>query len=169
MASKFRRIVMGGSGLALMGLSALIATRMSGCCGSAPTHGCKFVETMDSSAMDESADMSLTCGFQICEPGVTTCCLVEDPPNLSCIPVGQVCKGQLAACGGDRDCPAGGGLHCCAKISTQQIQCLANCPGAITDDTARVCRSDMECPPDRPLCGQIAVSGRTFFVCVPAG
>src|SRR5664279_3792212 len=114
MASVSRRSV--GERLALIGgglvavlsfAGAAIVTQMSGCCGGAPTHGCKFVETHDAS-MDMSSDMMLPCGTQICEPGVTTCCLeAESEPPLRCVALNEVCMGQSANCSGDKDCPTG--------------------------------------------------------------
>jgi len=160
----------GGSLLVALAFTvAGIVTQMSGCCGGAPTHGCKFVETVDA-MMDMSSDMMLPCGTSICEPGVTTCCLeAETEPPLRCIPLNQVCKGQSANCSGDQDCPVGASQHCCGNLETMSIQCQSVCSGNYTkDNTVRVCRVDMECPAEFPKCGAITIAGQTLFVCLPA-
>jgi hypothetical protein len=171
MASKFERLVVARrlppSFFSMLAVAAAaIATAMSGCCGSSPTHGCKFVHGSDASA-DTSADVNVPCGFQICEPGVTTCCLQQSPPLVSCIPIDQICMGQSASCAGDKDCPSGSGLHCCGIIATAQIQCQADCSGALSDGTIRVCQADGECPPERPTCGQIIVGSQKVYACLP--
>jgi len=147
-----------------------IVTQMSGCCGSAPTHGCKFVETHDA-AIDTSTDMMLPCGLFICEPGVTTCCLEPDTePPIRCIPLNQVCRGPSnASCSGDQDCPVGMEQHCCGVVETMAIRCQAACSGDYNKDgTLRICRLDAECPPNLPRCGSITISGLPLFVCLPA-
>lgn len=176
MASDSRQLI--GGRLALVGgfvltvaafTGAGIVTQMSGCCGAAPTHGCKFVETTDA-AVDSSSDAMLPCGFQICEPGVTTCCLEpQTQPPIRCIPLNQVCMGPTnVSCSGDQDCPVGASLHCCGIVETMVIRCQATCSGDyMTDGTLRVCRLDAECPPDRPRCGAVMISGLTVFVCLP--
>jgi hypothetical protein len=164
-----RLALIGGALVAMISFAgAGIVTQMSGCCGGAPTHGCKFVESADAS-MDQSSDMMLPCGTQICEPGVTTCCLeAESQPPLRCVALNQVCKGQSANCSGDQDCPAGAGLHCCGIVETMKIQCQAVCSGDFNNDgTVRVCRLDAECAPDRPHCGSVTIAGQTLFVCLP--
>jgi hypothetical protein len=148
---------------------AVIVAQMSGCCGGAPTHGCKFIEVSDA-AMDAGADAMLTCGLnEVCIPGQTTCCLeAMSQPPLRCIPLTAVCKGQSASCGSDQDCPAGSGLHCCATVATQKIQCQSQCSGDFRDGgTIRVCRSNSECPAELPLCGTITVGGQTIYACLP--
>jgi hypothetical protein len=164
-----RVALFGGTILVVLAFAgAGIVTQMSGCCGSAPTHGCRFVETIDAH-LDMSSDMMLPCGTQICEPGVTTCCLeAESEPPIRCIPVGQVCNGPSASCSGDQDCPFGSGQHCCGNLETMMVNCQAECSGDYTkDSTLRVCRIDAECPPERPKCSTVSISGQTFFICKP--
>jgi len=163
-----RAALLGGSILVVLAFaSAAVVTQMSGCCGGAPTHGCKFIETADAMLDSSSPDMMLPCGTQICEPGVTTCCLeAESEPPIRCIPLNQVCNGPSASCAGDQDCPFGAGQHCCGNLETFMVRCQAVCSGHYaTDNTLRVCRVSTECPPDLPVCGLISVSGQSFFVC----
>jgi hypothetical protein len=166
-----RLALIGGTLAALLSfVAAGILTQMSGCCGAAPTHGCKFIEIMDAAMDSPPFDGMPPCGLQICEPGVTACCFEpENDVPLRCIPVGGVCKGLMSAsCSGDRDCPAGAGLHCCGMIDTLSIQCQAVCSGNYpVDQTARICRSDAECPPDRPHCQGDTIQMRTIFICEP--
>jgi hypothetical protein len=147
----------------------LIMSQMSGCCGTAPTHGCAFVETVDASAKDSSGDATIGCPFAPCVPGVTTCCVQpQSEPPVSCIPVTQVCPGFSGNCGSDTDCPAGAGQHCCGTTATMQIQCQSDCSGNFDiDGTIRICRTNDECPPDRPTCGSIGLGGHTIYACVP--
>jgi hypothetical protein len=166
-----RLALVGGTILSVLAFGgAAILTQMSGCCGSAPTHGCKFVETHDA-AMDSSSDMMLPCGFDICQPGVTTSCLEpEREPPIHCIALNEVCEGPSnVSCSGDQDCPVGAQLHCCGLIDTMAIQCQATCSGDYTNDhTLRVCRVDAECPPERPKCLSVTIQTQTLFVCRPA-
>jgi hypothetical protein len=149
--------------------SAAIVAQMSGCCGGAPTHACKFIETPKDASMDMSSDGPVPCGLEICQPGVTTCCLEPNSePPIRCIAVGQVCKGPPGNCLGNSDCPAGAGLLCCGSLTTMSVQCQASCSGDYAmDSTLRVCKSDQECPPNLPSCHGISVSGSplTLFVC----
>jgi len=165
-----RFALVGGAILTVLAFSgAAIVTQMSGCCGSAPTHGCKFIETHDAS-VDMSTDMMLPCGFEICEPGVTTCCLeAQSEPPIRCIPITQVCEGSPhASCSGDQDCELGSGKHCCGTIETMSIQCQPTCSGdPSADGTLRVCRVDAECPPERPKCLLVSVGGQSLFACRP--
>jgi hypothetical protein len=141
----------------------VILAQMSGCCGSAPTHGCKFVESQDA-AMDSSADMAMVCPLT-CDPG-SFCCLdgTMEPP-LYCVGPGQVCRGVSAFCTGDGDC-IDKGQHCCGTVDTMMVRCQAECSGHYRDDqTARICESDQECPPDLPKCVSHTLNGVTLFFC----
>jgi hypothetical protein len=163
-------LVVGGglAGLVIVA-GAVIMAQMSGCCGGAPTHGCKFIEVSDA-AMDSAMDAMLPCGFEICVPGQTTCCLeARSEPPLKCIPLTAVCQGQSANCSGDQDCPVGSGQHCCGTIATMTIRCQADCPPDFSHGggTARVCRTNQECPSDFPTCGAITISSQTLYVCLP--
>jgi hypothetical protein len=140
---------------------AAIATWMSGCCGGPPAHKCSFVEVSDA-AMDASPDVSVPCGFEICQPGKTTCCFQE--MAFMCIPIGAPCKGQSSMCSGDDDC---GGAHCCAIVQEMQISCQPFCPGATTDGTVRVCRTSSECPPAWPYCSQSIINRQPVRACGP--
>jgi len=144
-------------------IGAAIATSMSGCCGGAPSHACMFTPQMDASQMDSSPDMGEVCGLDTCAPGRTYCCLKHNPTSLTCIPVSQTCDDT--PCSGDSDCPSGAGLHCCEVASTHQVQCLASCPGDLTDGTIRLCSRSQECPPDKPTCGQVQVNNQTRQAC----
>jgi hypothetical protein len=148
--------------------SAAIVAQMSGCCGGAPTHACKFIETPKDASMDMSSDGPMPCGMEICQPGVTTCCLepgnVEQP--IRCIALGQVCKGPPGNCLGNSDCPAGSGLLCCGSVATMSVSCQASCSGDyMNDNSLRVCKSDQECPPNFPHCGGVTISGLQFYIC----
>jgi hypothetical protein len=144
-----------------------ILTQMSGCCGGAPTHGCKFLETVDA-AVDSSSDAMPPCGFEICEPGVTVCCLEpESEPPIRCIALNQVCKGiTTATCSGDQDCPLGSGTHCCGDVTALTTDCRADCPSDPSGGTARVCRVDAECPPERPKCTYVMIAQHPLFICL---
>ncbi len=147
--------------------SAAIVAQMSGCCGSAPTHGCKFIEAPKDASMDMSSDAPIPCGFDVCVPGVTTCCLeANSEPPIRCIALGQVCMGPSGNCAGNADCPAGANQVCCGTLQTMSVQCQApeTCPGDFTQ-TVRVCRSDAECPANIPKCSSITVSGLLIYVC----
>jgi hypothetical protein len=143
----------------VVGAAAIVA-QMSGCCGGAPTHGCKFIDPPKDAAMDVSSDAALPCGLQICQPGVTNCCVEPGSADpIRCIPVGQLCKGPSGNCAGNADCPVGSGQVCCGTIQTMSVQCQdpATCPGDLTS-TARICRSAMDCPPNLPYCAQFTLN-----------
>jgi hypothetical protein len=148
--------------------SAAIVAQMSGCCGGAPTHGCKFIESPKDAHVDMSSDAPIPCGQQICVPGQTSCCFevanVQQP--FRCILPGTVCMGPSGNCAGNADCPAGSNQVCCGTLQTMSVQCQdpETCPGDLTE-TARVCRSDMECPPNIPKCGAVTVNGLLIYVC----
>src|SRR5438270_6509423 len=135
--------------------SAAIVAQMSGCCGSAPTHGCKFIESPKDAHMDTASDAPVPCGFEMCVPGQTTCCFeamnVQQP--LRCILPGTVCNGPTGNCAGKADCPAGSNQVCCGSTATVTVQCQdpGSCPGDF-NPTAIICRSDQECPPNLPKC-----------------
>jgi len=174
MASKIEQRAPGRRLLTTLGLAAGVATlaAMSGCCGGAPAHSCKFVEVpKDATPTDSSGDGSQSCGFDICEPGKTYCCLKRTPPvSLSCIPLASKCDGQPPpACSGDDDCVPGSGFHCCGDINTLSTQCLETCSGNPADGTVRICRTSTEFPPDLPNCGQITVGGQNVPACLPPG
>ena len=153
--------------------SAAILTQMSGCCGGAPTHGCKFVEVPPDAAQDMSPDMSIqSCGPQeSCIPGQTVCCFErQNDRPFRCIALNQICQGPSnVSCTGDQECPLGGaGQHCCGSLVTMAVQCQNVCSGDYgTDGTLRICKGDGECPPQRPHCGTLSTGGTTFFACVP--
>jgi hypothetical protein len=114
-----------------------------------------------------SSDAPFPCGFEMCVPGMTTCCLESDSePPIRCIPVGQICKGPSGTCAGSSDCPAGSGQVCCGTLQTMTVQCQdpTTCPGDLTM-TARVCRSDAECPTNMPKCSGVTVNGLLIYVC----
>ena len=120
--------------------------------------------------MDMSSDAPLPCGLEVCQPGVSTCCLEpQSEPPIRCIAIGQVCKGPPGNCLGNADCPAGEGLVCCGNIMTMNISCQAACSGDYaTDGTLRLCKSDQECPPNLPSCHGLSVSGSllmSIFAC----
>ena len=150
--------------------SAAIVAQMSGCCGGAPTHGCKFIETPKDASMDSSSDAPIPCGYEICVPGQTSCCFeadnVEQP--FRCIAPGAVCKGVSGNCAGNEDCPAGSNQVCCGTLETMMVSCVADCPGDLTS-TARICRSDMECPPNIPKCTMFTQVGLVFYACSTPG
>lgn len=162
------RLLAIGGGLAglLVLVGAVIMAQMSGCCGGAPTHGCKFIETKDAS-VDSSTDAMLPCGFDICLPGQTRCCFeAMSQPPFRCIPVvGGVCKGTFQNCAGDENC--GGGTHCCGTLSPMGISCQAECAGDFEHggNTVRICRSSAECPSDIPLCGTLFVGDLALYAC----
>jgi hypothetical protein len=145
--------------------SAAIVAQMSGCCGGAPTHGCKFIETPKDAHSDMSSDAPIPCGFQICQPGVTTCCLeANSQPPIRCIPVGTLCKGPSGNCAGNADCPSGSNQVCCGTLETMMVSCVADCPGDLVS-TARICRDDSECPPNIPKCTMFTLNGLGIYAC----
>src|SRR5206468_12108716 len=131
-------------------------------------HGCKFVETVDAMMDMSKSDAMLPCGLEICEPGVTVCCLDPDSqPPIQCIPLNAVCKGiSSASCSGDQDCPVGSGTHCCGDINAMTVECRTNCPSDPSGGTARICRVDNECPAERPKCKAVTIGGRDMFICL---
>jgi len=117
--------------------------------------------------MDMSSDGPVPCGLEMCQPGVTTCCIEPDNPQqpIHCIGAGQVCKGPPGNCLGNSDCPAGSGLLCCGSFATMSVQCVATCSGDYAQDqTLRVCKSDDECPPNLPKCTFLSISGSPLSV-----
>jgi len=163
-----RLALVGGFILTVLAFTAAgIVTQMSGCCGGAPTHGCKFVETVDAHMDNNASDAMPPCGLNICDPGVTICCFEpESEPPIHCIGLTQICKGTTSAtCSGDQDCPFGSQTHCCGDITTMRIDCRADCPSDPSGGTARICRVDAECPPERPKCTYVTIMGRPLFIC----
>jgi len=155
-------------GVACLAAAAATMAAMSGCCGGAPAHACKFVETPKDAAMDQASDSNPPCGLVNCEPGKTYCCFQQSPPSLGCIPVTEICRGQSQVCSGDADCVPGSGLHCCLAGGVPQTQCLEQCSGdPNVDGTLRVCSTNTECPPDRPVCGKFAIGGGNVPACIP--
>jgi hypothetical protein len=158
-------LVAAGSAAAVM----LAGAHLSGCCGGPPTGTCNFVETFDGGPdASINPDAAVLCGAQICIPGETTCCFQESSPSepFKCIPVGTVCAGQQATCDDDGDCPGGGALHCCGRITENQIKCEFPCPGGQSDGTLRLCRMDRDCPPEHPLCRMTTFRGRQLLACM---
>jgi hypothetical protein len=148
----------------VVGAAAIVA-QLSGCCGGAPTHGCKFIESAKDAHVDMASDAPIPCGFEVCQPGVTTCCLeANSEPPIRCIPVGSLCKGPSGNCAGNADCPAGSNQVCCGTLATMMVSCADSCPGDLTS-TARICRSDAECPPDIPKCTMFTLNGLAIYAC----
>jgi hypothetical protein len=156
---------------AVVGAAAIVA-QMSGCCGSAPTHGCKFIESPKDAHVDMASDAPIPCGIEMCVPGMTNCCF--EPMNVTqpfrCISPGTVCKGPTGNCAGAEDCPAGSNQICCGSTQAITVQCQdpGTCPGDF-NPTAIICRSDMECPPNLPKCTMFTVQTLAFYACSTPG
>jgi hypothetical protein len=44
------------------------------------------------------------------------------------------------------------------------VSCVDDCPGDLTS-TARICRSDAECPPNIPKCTMFTLNGLAIYAC----
>lgn len=120
--------------------------------------------------MDMPSDAPFPCGFQQCVPGQTFCCFeadnVEQP--FRCLAVGSTCKGVSGNCAGNDDCPAGSGQVCCGSVSDMTVSCVASCPGDFPN-SARICRSDTECPANLPKCSMFSTGTLVFYACSTPG
>lgn len=150
--------------------SAAIVAQMSGCCGGAPTHGCKFIETPKDAHTDMASDAPIPCGFEMCVPGQTFCCFEPDNAQqpFRCISPGSVCKGVSGNCAGNADCPSGANQVCCGSLETMSVSCVESCSGDIPN-SARICRGDAECPPNLPKCTMFSTPSTggnlVFYAC----
>jgi hypothetical protein len=44
------------------------------------------------------------------------------------------------------------------------VSCVASCPGDFPN-SARICRSDAECPPNLPKCSMFTTGALVFYAC----
>ena len=166
-----RMLALAGGGLAVLlaGVTLVASAQMSGCCGSSPTHGCKFVQNPDASADVRVADGPIRCPFSPCS-GTSMCCRNFNQPQnpVYCVAAGGACPGTTGGCGSDSDCDLGSSMHCCANAATLAAQCQTPCSGHTdVDGTIRLCASNAECPADLPTCSSLSVAdgGQMFYGC----
>ena len=106
------------------------------------------VDMIDAAVAPDAAVRGVPCNGEICAPGVTQGCCVEDGMAPRCEPMNGLCTGQLTSCDGVEDCSTE--TICCDFGFGPSCTEPANCDpqqGGIT-----VCHGDGECPAATPHC-----------------